>query len=169
MALRQRLVKGRLQPDDLPVIGQGCQRDPVGGQGFQTSKAHPTLKKSAITQATDGDLLVVAFQENTFVCLGMCDQAVDGLARRRPAIDIVAQKNANRSGGGTRRHVVADPRQQFIEKVEAAMDVADGVNPYTGRQRRTPSLDLKPLNSGNLSWHGSTRHRRTGSVKMLYH
>src|SRR5690349_8405894 len=49
------------------------------------------------------------------------------------------------------------------------MNVTDGVNPDAGRQRRAPSLNLKSLNSGNIGRHASTRHRRTGSVKIRDH
>jgi hypothetical protein len=59
----------------------------------------------------------------------MFDQSIDRLARPRPAIDIVAQKNVNRSHRRPERDIGFNPRQQFFEQIEPTVNVANGINP----------------------------------------
>jgi hypothetical protein len=61
--------------------------------------------------------------------LTMFDQSIDGFARRRPAIDIIAQKNVNRSHGRAKREIGVDPSQQLVEQIEATMNVAYSIDP----------------------------------------
>jgi hypothetical protein len=77
---------------------------------------------------------MVALQEDALVHLTVLDQSVDRFTRRRTTIDIVAQENVNRPYRRSKHDISADPGQQFIEQIEATMNVADGINPKTCRQ-----------------------------------
>jgi hypothetical protein len=81
---------------------------------------------------------MVSLQEYGFMSRTMFDQSIDRLARRRPSIDLATQENINRSRRRPGRDIGADPSQQFFEQIEAPVNVADGINPYTCRQRRVP-------------------------------
>jgi hypothetical protein len=72
---------------------------------------------------------MVALQEYGFMGFAMFDQSIDRPARRRPAIDIVAQKHVYRSPRRPERDIGFDPRQQFFEQIEPTVDVANGINP----------------------------------------
>ena len=62
--------------------------------------------------------------------LPMFDQSIDRFARGWPAIDIITQKHVKRSCRRAERDIAADPSQQLIEQVKAAMNVADGIDPH---------------------------------------
>jgi hypothetical protein len=63
----------------------------------------------------------------------MLDQSIDRFARRCPAIDIITQKDVKRSYRRAERDIAADPSQQFIEQIEATVNVADGIDPQLCR------------------------------------
>ena len=90
-------MKGRLQFDDLPSVCQAFECHPVRLQCFQATQTHPSVEQIGISQALDRHQFVVALQEYRFMRLTVFDQSIDSFARRRAAIDIVAQKNVNRS------------------------------------------------------------------------
>jgi hypothetical protein len=99
------------------------------------------IDSGAIAQATDGDQFVIAFQENSFVGGAMADQSIDGLPGAPATVDIIAEKNMNRSRHRTVGQIRLDPGEQFLEQVEATMNVADGVDPGTPGKRRLPSCN----------------------------
>ena len=147
MCLRQRAVKCRLQLHDLLSVCEISEIYPVGDQRFQATQAHPSIEEARITQTFDRNQLVVALQKYAFVRLTVLDQLIDRRAREGPSVDIIAQKDVNRSKRRSGSDVGTDPRQQFIEQVEATVNIAHRINPQTCRQRRAPPLYLKPLNT----------------------
>lgn len=88
----------------------------------------------------------------------MFDQSIDRLARERPAIDIITQEHVNESLLWPERDIGVDPSQQFFEQVKATMNVADGINPYTCRQRRAPPAHSEFFKPRNGRQHSSARH-----------
>ncbi len=72
---------------------------------------------------------MIALQEDGFIFRTVFDQSIDCLARRRPAIDVVAQKNVHRLRRRAERYIAVDPTQQFIEQIETTVNIADGIDP----------------------------------------
>ena len=68
-------------------------------------------------------------------------QPIDDTAGVRSAVHIVADKHHSRAGGRQKALLLLDRRDQHLEQVEPAMDIADGVDPLAlGRagRRRVP-------------------------------
>src|ERR1700716_3115833 len=160
MRLRQRAVKGRLELGNLLAVCQGFSGHPIRDQGFQATQTQPLIEQTAIAQAFDRDQFMVSLQEYGFMRRPMFDQSIDRFARRWPAIDIITQKNVYRSLRRTERDIGLDPSQQFIEQIEAAVNVADGIDSQTCRQRWTPPLHSEFLQARirKRRQHPSTRH-----------
>ena len=97
-------------------------------------------------------MFVISFEKYAFVARTSLDQSIDGFARPRSAINVVAQENLYRSTVLVSREIFIDLRKAFVQQIQAAMDVTDGVNPNAFWQRRIPStasLDELVL-KGNL-------------------
>ena len=168
MRLRQRVVKGRLQLNDPLGIDQlSGSNNAIGDQCFQPAKTRPAIEQARITEALDRYQLVIALQKNTLVFFAVGDQSIDCFSRGRPPIDIIAQKNENRSGDGPARHVGVDTGQKLIEQVEAAVNIADRINPQICRYRRAAAEYLKLLNSGKRRWHVQLAVAGRNSTKGL--
>jgi hypothetical protein len=103
------------------------------------------VEKARVAKALYRDLLMVAFQEYTFIPLAAFDQPIDRLARTRSAVNVIAQKNEDWPFRGAVYHIRLDPRQQFVEQIKSAMNVTYRIDPQTRRQRRSAPLHLQPL------------------------
>lgn len=164
MCLWQRVVKGRLEFGNLLSVWLAFSRHPVGDQGFSAAQTQPLIEQTAITQAFDRDQFMVALQEYRLMRLSMFDQSIDRFAGRWTAIDIITQKNVNRSHRRAERDIGVDPSQQYVEQIQATMNVADGIDPQTCRQRWTSPLHSEFLKARKRGSHSSTRHCRTDSI-----
>lgn len=80
-----------------------------------------------------------------------CAQGADPLdnaGRIRPAIDQIAEEDEPGGGGATRSVVRSDLFQQPIEKIEPAMNIADGI-------------DAAPLGQSRLDRFGTAAREQT--------
>ena len=60
----------------------------------------------------------------------MLDQAIHGLPGRWATIDVVSQKNRHWPDDRMPRNIGFDKREQGIQQVQPAMDVANCINPH---------------------------------------
>ena len=73
------------------------------------------------------------------------DQGLDDPAAVRPAIDVVAEEDQPRPRMRPLAEVAPDPGEHLGQEVEAAVDVADGVEPLPfGQIRHPPSRLVDP-------------------------
>jgi hypothetical protein len=105
MRLRQGTMESRLELDDLLANGPNVRGYPIRGKRFEATQAKPLIKETAITQAFKGNQFVIALKENALVVFAMLDQSIDGLARRRPPVDVITEKNINRPDYRARRNI----------------------------------------------------------------
>ena len=68
------------------------------------------------------------------------DQAIEHAAGIRAAVHIVADQNLNRPGNGVSGDMGVDAREQPVEQIGAAMDVADRIDADPLRQQRRATL-----------------------------
>ncbi len=66
---------------------------------------------------------------------GACCEPVEHPGAVRPAIDVVADMDQRDRGGGPAGDVLGDDPMHRAEPIEAAMHVADGIDPLAVRQR----------------------------------
>src|SRR5882724_2442960 len=90
----------------------------------------------------------------------MIDQPIDGPARGRAAIDIIAQKDIDRPARWASGDIGIDPGQKFLEQIEAAMNIADRIDPQIRRGQRAAPQYLKSLGVRKRKRHLSTHHCR---------
>ena len=71
---------------------------------------------------------MIALEADALLPLRAVDQEVDDLARGRPAIDIVAEIDFNRTGNGTGGAVGIGPAERLRQEIGPAVDVANGID-----------------------------------------
>jgi hypothetical protein len=79
---------------------------------------------------------VISLETNHRSALSALDEQIENLARMRSAVDVIAQKNLNRSGDGKITQICIDPREECAQEIHSPMHVADGINPELIRNAR---------------------------------
>ena len=138
MRCGQRLMECRLRGGNRRALGEQFRGNTIRCQRLPASQPQPLIDPGGIAETTDGDQFVIASQEHGFMRGAMADQSIDGFPGPPAAVDIVAEKNVDRSRHRTVCLIRFDPAKQLVEQVETAMNVADGVDPGTLRKRRLP-------------------------------
>jgi hypothetical protein len=72
--------------------------DPVRHQGLQSPIFPPRLKPGSVLQNLEQERFMIALEKDALVAKAAVDEQIDGLPRRRSAIDIIAEKDMQRSG-----------------------------------------------------------------------
>ena len=73
--------------------------------------------------------LVIALEKNSFFGALASEQKIQHLARGRSPVDIVANKNHDRATGWVQCTIHVDLAEQGCQKISAAMNISDRVNP----------------------------------------
>jgi hypothetical protein len=158
MRPRQRGMKGCLNFDDGPSAGKVFTAEAVRHQRFHSAEpAHPLFEGPTIAEAFDGDELMIAFQKDVFIALGVFEQAIDGFPRGRTAVDIVTEKDMDWPHDRTRRAVLINASQKVVEKIKPTVDVANRIYSQPCGQRWTPSSQLQPIKLGPRICHHALR------------
>lgn len=71
---------------------------------------------------------MIALEEDALVAAAAVDQKIDGLSRRRSAIDIVAQENMKTAHRCGVSDVVVDRGEHVLKEVRASVNIADCVD-----------------------------------------
>jgi hypothetical protein len=98
---------------------------------------HPGLGVAPIAgQPAQQHLLVVAHQVDHRRQAGCCTgaQVLDHPGTVRTAVDVVAEMHQQRRVDRLPGQVGGDPGMQFVQLLQAAMDIAHSINPLSGRQ-----------------------------------
>jgi hypothetical protein len=77
---------------------------------------------------------MIALQEYRFMLVSMLNESVDRFARPVTAINVITQEHVDRPDRWKLRYIRVDERQQLIEQVQSAMDIADCIDTKSGRQ-----------------------------------
>jgi hypothetical protein len=77
---------------------------------------------------------MVTLEEYRLMLASMLDQSVDRFARPVTTINVITQEHEERPDRRKLRNIRVDERQQSIEQVQSAMDIADCVDAKSGRQ-----------------------------------
>ena len=104
------------------------RRQPVGHQRLITTIFPPDVESTGVLQNLKQEGFVVALEKDALVAMAALDQQIDGLSRRRTAIDIIAEKHVERSRRRAARDMMIDRAEDIMEQVRASMDVADGID-----------------------------------------
>src|SRR5262245_49061414 len=96
------------------------------------------FEMTRVVEKIEQNGLVIALEEMRVEALERAgDEVSDDAAAVRPAIDIVAEKDEGASRRvRARMRVVLDQLKQVAQQVEPPVNIADGVEELTLRQRR---------------------------------
>jgi hypothetical protein len=73
--------------------------------------------------------LVIALEKNSFFGSFASEQKIQHFSRGRSPVDVVADKNHDRATGWVQGTIHVDLAKQGCQKISAAMNISDRVNP----------------------------------------
>jgi hypothetical protein len=115
----------------------------VGHESFEAAAESPFIQNCWHAQKAMNQGLVIAFEKNGFFSPRASEQKIQHFSRGRPAVDIVADKNHDRATGRVQYTIHVDLAEQGFQKIRAAMNISDRVNPEAIRQSRCGPLVLQ--------------------------
>src|SRR5216683_619379 len=103
--------------------------EPVGHESFETAAESPFIQNCWRTQKEMNEGLVIALEKNSFFGSRASEQKIQHLFRGRSPVDIVANKNHDRATGWVQCTIHVNLEKQGCQKISAAMNISDRVNP----------------------------------------
>src|SRR5262245_16412042 len=117
--------------------------EPIGQQGLEPTNLPPLFKYRRITQKPERESIVIAFEKYRLERVADSDQAVENLARRRTAVDVVADEKENGPVYGVESCIKVDLPHQFLDQIGTTMRVANRIDTNAigqpGRRSSCPS------------------------------
>src|SRR5712671_5870324 len=101
----------------------------VGHESFETAVESPFIKNCWLAQKAMNEGLVIASEKNRFFCPLVSQQKIQYLSRGWPPVNIVANKNHDRTTGRIQSAILVDLQKQGFQKISAAMNISDRINP----------------------------------------
>jgi len=101
----------------------------VGREGFETTAESPFIQNCWRAQKAMNEGLVIALEKNAFFGSRASEQKIQHFFRGRSPVDVVANKNHDRATGWVQGTIHVDLAKQGCQKISAAMNISDRVNP----------------------------------------
>jgi hypothetical protein len=101
----------------------------VGYESFEAAAESPFIQNCWHAQKAMNQGFVIALQKNGFLGPLASEQKIQHFSRGRSPVDIVANKNYDRATGWVQCTIHVDLAEQGCQKVSAAMNISDRVNP----------------------------------------
>jgi hypothetical protein len=117
------------QPCSFKGVRINRRLKPVGHKSFETAGESPFIKNCWLAQKAMNEGLVIASQKNRFFYPLVSQQKIQYLSRGWPPVNIVANKNHDRTTGRVPSAILVDLQKQGFQKISAAMNISDRINP----------------------------------------
>ena len=103
--------------------------EPVGYESFETAAESPFIQNCWRAQKEMNEGLVIALEKNGFFGSRASEQKIQHFFRGRSPVDVVANKNHDRATGWVQCTIHVNLTKQGCQKISAAMNISDRVNP----------------------------------------
>ena len=103
--------------------------EPVGQESFEAAAESPFIQNCRRAQKEMNEGLMIALEKNSFFGSFAFEQKIQHLSRGRSPVDVVANKNHDRATGWVEGTIHVDLAEQGCQKIGAAMNISDRVDP----------------------------------------
>jgi hypothetical protein len=117
------------QPRSLKGVRINRWLEPVGHKSFEAAAESPCIQNRWLGQKAMNEGLVIASQKNRFFGPLVSEQKIQYFSRGWPPVNIVANKNHDRTTGCGQFAIHVDLAEQHYQKISAAVNISDRVNP----------------------------------------